>query len=134
LCLLVMIGVRADGRKELIALSDGYRESTGSSADLLRDCKRRGTRAPVLAAGDGARGFWGALREVFPETQSNVAGSIKFIACGRAGDGVQAHRVSTGPLACGERTALVALVRAGARFVNGELVERPGEHAPSTAA
>jgi transposase-like protein len=68
LCLLVMIGVRADGRKELIALADGYRESTGSWADLLRDCKRRGMRAPVLAAGDGALGFWGALREVFPET------------------------------------------------------------------
>jgi putative transposase len=68
LCLLVMIGVRADGRKELIALADGYRESAESWSDLLRDCKRRGMRAPVLAAGDGALGFWGALREVFPET------------------------------------------------------------------
>jgi putative transposase len=69
LCLLVMIGVRADGRKELIALADGYRESTESWADLLRDAKRRGMHAPVLAAGDGALGFWGALREVFPETR-----------------------------------------------------------------
>jgi transposase-like protein len=69
LCLLVMIGVRADGRKELIALADGYRESTESWADLLRDCKRRGMRAPVLAAGDGALGFWGALREVFPQAK-----------------------------------------------------------------
>jgi transposase-like protein len=69
LCLLVMIGVRADGRKELIALADGYRESTESWADLLRDCKRRGMRAPVLAVGDGALGFWGALREVFPEAK-----------------------------------------------------------------
>ena len=69
LCLLVLIGVRVDGSKELIALTDGYRESTGSWADLLRDCKRRGMRAPVLAAGDGALGFWGALREVFPETK-----------------------------------------------------------------
>ncbi len=69
LCLLVMIGVRADGRKELVALSDGYRESTESWADLLRDCKRRGMSGPVLAAGDGALGFWGALREVFPETR-----------------------------------------------------------------
>jgi putative transposase len=68
LCLLVMIGVRADGRKELVALTDGYRESTESWADLLRDCKRRGMRAPVLAVGD-ALGFWGALREVFPETR-----------------------------------------------------------------
>jgi transposase-like protein len=69
LCLLVMIGVRADGRKELVALADGYRESCESWADLLRDCTRRGMRAPVLAVGDGALGFWGALREVFPETR-----------------------------------------------------------------
>jgi hypothetical protein len=65
LCLLVMIGVRADGRKELVALTDGYRECTESWAGLLRDCKRRGMRAPVLAMGDGALGFWAALREVF---------------------------------------------------------------------
>jgi transposase-like protein len=69
LCLLVLIGVRADGRKELIALTDGYREATESWADLLRDCKRRGMRAPVPAIGDGALGFWGALREVFPQTR-----------------------------------------------------------------
>jgi transposase-like protein len=69
LCLLVMIGVRADGRKELVALADGYRESAESWADLLRDCARRGMRAPVLAVGDGALGFWGALREVFPEAR-----------------------------------------------------------------
>src|SRR5258705_13634834 len=70
LCLLVMIGVRADGRKELIALSDGYRESTESWADLLRDCRRRGMRAPVLAVGAGALGFWGALGEVFPQASA----------------------------------------------------------------
>ena len=69
LCLLVMIGVRADGRKELIALADGYRESAESWADLLRDCARRGMRAPALAVGDGALGFWSALREVFPEAR-----------------------------------------------------------------
>jgi len=69
LCLLVIVGVRADGTKELVALADGYRESTGSWADLLRDCARRGMRAPVLAIGDGALGFWAALREVFPDTR-----------------------------------------------------------------
>ena len=68
-CLLVMIGVRVDGTKELVALADGFRESSESWADLLRDCKRRGMRAPVLAVGDGALGFWKALREVFPETR-----------------------------------------------------------------
>jgi transposase-like protein len=67
-CLLVMIGVRADGRKELVALADGFRESSQSWADLLRDCKRRGMRAPALAVGDGALGFWKAVRDVFPET------------------------------------------------------------------
>jgi transposase-like protein len=69
LCLLVLIGVRADGRKELIALADGYRESAESWADLLRDCARRGMRAPVLAVGDGALGFWNGLREVFPQAK-----------------------------------------------------------------
>jgi putative transposase len=69
LCLLVMLGVRADGRKELVALSDGYRESAESWADLLRDCRRRGMTAPVLAVGDGALGFWKAVREVFPATR-----------------------------------------------------------------
>ena len=69
LCLLVLIGVRADGRKELVALADGYRESTESWADLLRDAARRGMSAPVLTVGDGALVFWGALREVFPATR-----------------------------------------------------------------
>jgi putative transposase len=68
-CALVVIGVRADGKKELVALTDGHRESTESWAGLLRDCKRRGMRAPVLAVGDGALGFWGALAEVFPGTR-----------------------------------------------------------------
>jgi putative transposase len=68
-CLLVIIGVRADGTKELVALADGFRESSESWADLLRSCKRRGMRAPVLAVGDGALGFWKALREVFPQTR-----------------------------------------------------------------
>ena len=67
-CLLVVIGVRADGRKELVALADGFRESAESWADLLRDAKRRGMTAPVLAVGDGALGFWKAVRDVFPET------------------------------------------------------------------
>jgi putative transposase len=160
--------VRADGRKELVALTDGYRESDESWAGLLRDCKRRGMRAPVLAAGDEALGFWGALREVFPETaeqrcwfhkignvlaalpKSARPGAKKALAeiwnadypaehwihlrttnpiestfatvrhrappCqghqgprpgrGRAGNGVQAHRSGTSPLARRERTPI----------------------------
>jgi transposase-like protein len=68
-CTLVIIGVRADGKKELVALADGHRESTESWAGLLRDAKRRGMRAPVLAVGDGALGFWAALAEVFPQAR-----------------------------------------------------------------
>ena len=69
LCCLVMVGARIDGQKELIALQDGYRESEESWAEFLRDLKKRGMRAPVLAIGDGALGFWGALRDAFPETR-----------------------------------------------------------------
>jgi transposase-like protein len=69
LCCLVIVGVRLDGTKELVALADGYRESTDSWADLLRDLRRRGMRAPMIAVGDGALGFWAALRDVWPETR-----------------------------------------------------------------
>jgi putative transposase len=69
LCALVIVGVRADGTKELVSISDGQRESTESWADVLRDLRRRGMTAPVVAVGDGALGFWAALREVFPETR-----------------------------------------------------------------
>ena len=67
LCTLVLIGVREDGSKELVAVEDGYRESAESWLSVLRDLKRRGIEAPLLAIGDGALGFWKALREVWPE-------------------------------------------------------------------
>jgi transposase-like protein len=69
LCLLVMIGVRADGRKELVALADGYRESAESWADLLRDCARRGMRARCWRSATGAGVLEGA-REVFPQART----------------------------------------------------------------
>ena len=69
LACLVLIGVLTDGTKEVIAIEDGYRESKESWASLLRDVKRRGMPAPMLAVGDGALGFWGALQEVYPETR-----------------------------------------------------------------
>ncbi len=69
-CLLVLIGATADGKKELIAVLDGYRESKQSWRELLLDLKNRGlTSLPKLAVGDGALGFWAALGEVFPETR-----------------------------------------------------------------
>jgi transposase-like protein len=64
---LVIIGVLADGTKEVVALEEGYRESQESWASLLRDLKRRGMPEPMLAVGDGNLGFWGALRDVYPE-------------------------------------------------------------------
>ena len=151
----VLMGMRADGTKELIAMADGYRESSEAWTGLLRDCARRGMRAPVLAVGDGTLGFWNALSEVFPDTRhqrcwvhetANVmdalrttnpiesnfatvrlrsrvtkgAGSraaglamvFKLIESARAG-----RRAVNAPL-------LVCLVRAGARFERGQLVER----------
>jgi putative transposase len=68
LCCLVVVGVRADGTKELVAVADGERESTDAWAELLRDLRRRGMRAPAVMVGDGALGLWAALGEVFPAT------------------------------------------------------------------
>jgi putative transposase len=69
LCTLVIIGVLPNGEKELLAVEDGYRESAESWKGVLRELKRRGMVAPVLAVGDGALGFWAAAREVWPETR-----------------------------------------------------------------
>ncbi|NCF67867.1 MAG: IS256 family transposase [Chloroflexi bacterium] len=69
LACLTLIGVLPDGSKEVVALEDGYRESTESWKTLLRDLKRRGMPAPKLAIADGALGFWAALREIYPEAE-----------------------------------------------------------------
>src|SRR6185312_5054436 len=184
-----------------------YRESAESWADLLRDCKRRGMRAPVLAVGDGALGFWGALREVFPETKeqrcwfhkiANVLGALPKSAHPGAKKALAEiwnaedrqhdldellafydypaehwiHLRTTNPIEStfatvrhrtkitrgpGSRAAglamafkliqaaqdrwravnaphLVALVRAGATFDSGKLVERPDQHPQPEAA
>ncbi len=104
LCLLVMIGARPDGTKELIAVEDGYRESAESWAALLRDLKRRGMRAPELAVGDGALGFWAAVRDVWPETREqrdwvhvigNVLDKLPKRLQGRAKD--QLHEIMYAP-------------------------------------
>jgi putative transposase len=84
LCCLVIVGVRADGTKELVAVADGERESTQSWAELLRDCRRRGMRAPVVAVGDGALGLWRALQDVFPATRHQrdwVHKTANVLAC-----------------------------------------------------
>jgi putative transposase len=69
LCLLVVIGVREDGCKELLAVEDGYRESEDSWAAVFRDLRDRGMNEPKLMTGDGALGGWAALRNVFPATR-----------------------------------------------------------------
>lgn len=70
-CVLVLMGATAEGRKKLVALEEGFRESTASWAELLRGLKQRGlTQGPALAVGDGALGFWAALREVYPATRA----------------------------------------------------------------
>ena len=84
LCCLAIVGVRADGTKELVALADGERKSTQSWAELLRDCRRRGMRAPVVMVGDGALGLWRALEEVFPATRHQrdwVHKTANVLAC-----------------------------------------------------
>lgn len=69
-CILVLIGALPCGKKELIGILDGHRESSLSWKDLLLHLKRRGlSKSPSLAIGDGALGFWKALEEVFPETK-----------------------------------------------------------------
>ena len=69
-CILVLMGATADGKKELIAMADGYRESEQSWKALLLDVKARGLKVdPKLATGDGALGFWKALKKVYPKTR-----------------------------------------------------------------
>jgi len=70
-CLLVIIGATPEGKKELVGLADGLRESVQSWRELLLDLKRRGLAiGPELAVGDGALGFWKALEEVWPKTRA----------------------------------------------------------------
>ena len=69
----------ADGTKELVSITDGHRESTESWADVLRDLKRRGMRAPVLAVGDGALGLLGcALARSSPRPRTSGAGCTRW--------------------------------------------------------
>ncbi|VVE84545.1 IS256 family transposase [Pandoraea sputorum] len=78
-CLWVIIGVKPDGTKERVAISDGYRESKASWAELLLDLKKRGLQSgPLLACGDGAMGFWAAMEEVFPQTKHQRCGFHKM--------------------------------------------------------
>jgi putative transposase len=118
LCCLVIVGVRADGTKELVAVADGERESTESWAELLRSLRRRGMRAPVVAVGDGALGLWAALGEVFPATRhqrdwvhkiANVLGCLPKVV--QAGARKALAEIRDAPDRDHARQAIGALVR-----------------------
>jgi transposase-like protein len=99
-CLLVIIGVSPDGRKERVVIGDGYRESKQSWTEILLGLKRRGLQSgPLMAIGDGAMGFWAALEEVFPATRAqrcwfhkmgNVLNALPASQQGRAKAALQA--------------------------------------------
>ena len=77
-CILVLIGATPEGKKELLGLQTGMRESGQSWKELLVDLKARGLSiAPDIAVGDGALGFWKALHEPFPRPVTNDAGSTR---------------------------------------------------------
>lgn len=72
-CVLVIIGARPDGKKEIVTVVDGFRESKISWQSIMRDLKRMGlSKGPKLAIGDGSLGFWGALDEEFPEAEHQI--------------------------------------------------------------
>lgn len=79
LCTLVLLGARPDGTKEVIAVEDGYRESSESWKSLLRRLKRQGMGAPLVAVGDGALGFWSAVRDVWPKTREQRCWCHKMV-------------------------------------------------------
>ena len=119
-CLLVIIGVTPDGRKERVAIGDGYRESKDAWKEILLGLKARGLQAgPLLATGDGAMGFWAALEEVFPATKAqrcwfhkmgNVMNALPKSQHAKAKSGLQA--------------IWMAATRADAQTAFGQFAER----------
>ena len=156
-CILVIMGADEHGTKELVAVSDGYRESTASWRELLLDLRRRGLSVgPRLATADGALGFWAALREVYPGTEEqtcwfhkagNVLDKMPKSVQGRAKTMIRRDvppspnysyiarltgrkRDGDSPIpgvGSGRRDGTVARVR------TGQAVERPGEGHPPQA-
>lgn len=125
-CLLVIMGVTPDGKKERVAIADGFRESKASWSEVLLDLKARGLQSgPLLAVGDGAMGFWAALEEVFPATRTqrcwfhkmgNVLNALPASQQARAKAGMQA--------------IFMAATRADALDAYAQFVERYGAKYP----
>ena len=87
-CILVLMGATPEGKKELIAMADGYRESEQTWKELLLDVKARGLQIePKLAVGDGALGFWKAMRQVWDPTGAAVLGAQDGQRAGQAAQG-----------------------------------------------
>lgn len=81
-CLLVIIGVTSDGKRERVAIADGFRESKASWAEVLLDLKARGLQSgPLLATGDGAMEFWAALEKCSRRRRRSAAGSTSWATC-----------------------------------------------------
>lgn len=78
-CLLVVIGAMSDGRKEVLAVTPGYRESTESWLEVLRDLRDRGLEQPVLIAADGNMGIWAAVDQVWPDSRQQRCWNHKII-------------------------------------------------------
>ena len=131
LCLLVIIGVTADGTKEWVAIADGLRSACESWLDVLRDLKERGLKGgPRLAIGDGALGFWSALEQVYPETAhqrcwfhklGNVLAALPKSLQGKAKADLQASLSGAHPP--GRRAGLRALLEA----LRGQVPEGDGQ-------
>jgi len=119
-CLLVILGVTPDGRKERVALADGHRESKQSWQEVLLDLKARGLQAgPLLATGDGAMGFWAALEEVFPAT---VAQRCWFHKMGNVLNALPASQQTKAK--AGLQAIWMAATRAEAHKAFAQFVER----------
>ena len=80
--MMYIVGVTQEGKKELVAVDPGYRESEESWSILLRDLKSRGLESPILAIGDGALGFWKAIGNVYPAVKKQRCW-IHSVSCKR---------------------------------------------------
>lgn len=124
-CLLVIIGVTQEGKKELVTIGDGLRESAQSWREVLHDLKARGLEAgPLLAVGDGALGFWAALEETYPATRpqrcwvhktANVLNALPKSLQGKAKAGL--HEIWMAPTRAQAIAAFEAFLKTyGARY------------------
>ena len=125
-CLLVIIGVTPEGKKERVAIADGFRESKASWTEVLLGLKARGLQSgPLLATGDGAMGFWAALEEVFPATRAQ---RCWFHKLGNVLNALPASQQAKAKAAM--QDIFMAATRAEAVTAFGQFVDRYGAKYP----